>query len=691
MPKKTKKPLKKKRKKSQGDMIFALDIGTRSVIGVVGVADGEMFKVLAVESMEHDKRAMVDGQIEDVEQVAKVAGIVKKKLEDKLGVKLAHVCVAAAGRCLKTQKATCETKLQGKQLINQSQVAQFELAAVKVAYDKLVSEEEEVISYSCVGYSVLKYYLDDYAISTLVDHRGKSVKVEIVATFLPNEVIESLYEVMTRIGLVVSSLTLEPIAAMNAIIPKELRMLNLALVDIGAGTSDIAISSGGSVVAYTMVTIAGDEISDAIVQNYLVDFETAETIKQQLSQGVEYITFQDIMGLDYELSSSKILETVKDCSKKLCEEIANAILSINEQKPAAVFLVGGGSRLVNLGEMMANELDIPIQKVAVGGSNYMKKMIESEIDVTAAEYATPMGIAITAMNMKEKSNIGITVNKKPVNIFKSSAITAMDVLLMSEYKQSQIIGKSGKNVVFELNTKKVISYGKPAVPAQININGKPASLTSVMNVGDDLQIKPAVSGKNAHPRLSEYVSNLKQFDVTLNGESKTVGTNITINGKLQQDDINIYNFDVIETNEISTLKQLCEKENINYDSYSFTVNGQEKGIDYCLAENDEITYKDKGEEKEIPTVETEPVKQSEGQLKKIYVTINDNNMELICKQDNTPYLFFDMLNYVDIDTSKPQGNIVLKLNDKEAQYMDEVKDGDDVKIYWDKLLEKTIN
>ncbi|MCI8477735.1 MAG: cell division protein FtsA, partial [Oscillospiraceae bacterium] len=58
------------------DLIYALDIGTRSVIGIVGRMEGERFKVLAVDQEEHGKRAMMDGQIDDIERVAGVARIV---------------------------------------------------------------------------------------------------------------------------------------------------------------------------------------------------------------------------------------------------------------------------------------------------------------------------------------------------------------------------------------------------------------------------------------------------------------------------------------------------------------------------------------------------------------------------------------------------------------------------------------
>ena len=86
-----------------------------------------------------------------------------------------------------------------------------------------------------VGYTVAQYRLDNYPLSNLQYHSGRKAEADVVATFLPGEVVESLYAAMRTAGLQVASMTLEPIAAMNAAIPAELRLLNLALVDIGAG------------------------------------------------------------------------------------------------------------------------------------------------------------------------------------------------------------------------------------------------------------------------------------------------------------------------------------------------------------------------------------------------------------------------------------------------------------------------
>ena len=183
-----------------------------------------------------------------------------------------------------------------------------------------------------------------------------------VATFLPSEVVESLYAVMEGAGLEVSSLTLEPIAALNAVIPAELRLLNLVLADIGAGTSDIAVCREGSVVGYTMATTAGDEITENLMRRYLVDFKTAERLKLEVD--APELTYRDVLGLEQTLSGDELREVVQQSAQTLAKEIAERILQINEGQPSALFLAGGGSKLSGLRELVAKCLDMDPKRVA---------------------------------------------------------------------------------------------------------------------------------------------------------------------------------------------------------------------------------------------------------------------------------------------------------------------------------------
>ena len=245
--------------REQGNqMVLAMDIGTRSIIGMVGEAVDGKINIIAVEKEEHTERAMIDGQIENIEKVAALAGKVKRRLEHKTGIKLSRVCVAAAGRALRTKRAEYELELSGSQLIDDEIISRLEAGAItraEEAFDAENEAAEDSRRFYLVGYTVCQYFLDEYTISNLKDHRGKQVKVDLIATFLPSEVVESLYTTMNKIDLEVASLTLEPIAAINAAIPENIRLLNLVLVDIGAGTSDIAACTGGSITGYTMATV----------------------------------------------------------------------------------------------------------------------------------------------------------------------------------------------------------------------------------------------------------------------------------------------------------------------------------------------------------------------------------------------------------------------------------------------------
>ena len=86
------------------DVVFALDIGTRSIVGTVGYKDksGDRFYVVAQRVKEHETRAMLDGQIHDIKKVGDTIMAVKEALEQDIGSPLAEVCIAAAGRVLRT-------------------------------------------------------------------------------------------------------------------------------------------------------------------------------------------------------------------------------------------------------------------------------------------------------------------------------------------------------------------------------------------------------------------------------------------------------------------------------------------------------------------------------------------------------------------------------------------------------------
>jgi cell division ATPase FtsA len=153
-----------------------------------------------------------------------------------------------------------------------------------------------------------------------------------IATFLPEDVVDGLYKAVEMSGLRVVNMTLEPIAAISVAIPENYRMLNIGLVDVGAGTSDICITKDGCVVAYGMIPVAGDKLTEIIAQNYLVDFNTAETIKCGISDS-ETVEYKDIMGLPQKVGRDEVLKLLDPQIEEMADLVAEKFKELNGGKP----------------------------------------------------------------------------------------------------------------------------------------------------------------------------------------------------------------------------------------------------------------------------------------------------------------------------------------------------------------------
>ena len=651
----SKKPQKKRKplsKKPQGDLVFALDIGTRSIIGIVGRVEGDLFKVLAIESEEHARRSMKDGQIEDIDQVAQVARRVKQRLESRLGVMLKKVCIAAAGRALKTQKADYEIQLEQVRQIDGELIGRLEIGAVTAAEEAFHKEnnaedEEQGRGFFLVGYSVLSYYLDNLNISSLKDHKGRNLKVEVIATFLPREVVDSLYMTMQKCSLEVVSLTLEPIAAINAAIPQDLRLLNLALIDIGAGTSDIAVCRDGGVTGYTMATVAGDEITEALMKNYLVDFNTAEQIKMNYAEH-ETVTFTNILGTEETVKRESIVQVLKVPVDNLSSEIVRRVEELNNGAPSAVFLAGGGSKLAGLKEAVAEKFNMDKKRVAIAGGNFKLSAFSDKYDLNSPEYATPLGIAVSSGLRLLHDSLQILLNGKPAKIFKSGTLKVIDVLMMNGYVYGHILGHSGKNVTVTVEGQKKVFYGERAVPAILKLNGTDASISDVVQAGDRVDFTPAVSGQDAQPAAADVMAEgfiPEDWDIYVNGEKVSLETMLK-NG-----------------DEISLIKRP--------EDYR----GSE------LPQSMEQTPKNMQDFQEMKSEESEAV--SDAPSSGIHVTLNDKPLSLHAKDSGEPIYLMDLLEYSDLDFDNLNTSVSLRVNGEESNFLQEIKNRDIIEIKCD--------
>lgn len=676
--------------REQGETVFALDIGTRTVVGVVGEYIDDKFFLSDYVSIPHMKRAMVDGQVEDIRQTAKTVAAVKAELEEKSGIKLEKVAIAAAGRALKTCHVEMEFDISEKDALTADDIKSMEIETIQKAQEQLDREKKSSAVFYCVGHSVVCYKLDDYKMISLEGHKGEKAQVELIAAFLPSVVVEGLYAVMDLNGLEVSGLTLEPIAAMNVIVPREIRLINIALVDIGAGTSDIAIAKDGTVYAYAMATTAGDEITEEIIRAYLVDFNTAEQLKQGCSSGEEELEYRDILGIPHKIKASELSQKLKPAVETLAETICSSILEVNGGAPAAVFLVGGGSLTYGLPALVAQKLGLDEARVAIGGGDFLKSVDDNGARL-GAEFVTPLGIAVTSMTSSGYDFSVITVNDKKIRAFDTKQLSVFEALHIAGYKSADIVGRSGLALNCTLNGRRVSRKGGGFIPAEVRVNGAPAAVTTKVTKGDRIEFTPAVSGENASAKLSDIISFGERGAVRFGGESHKIGVRAFVNGEEKSPEYDIQPLDSIETAGIATLGDLLAQLEIELDGLEYLVNGEAADENTLLSDGDEITvageeaqpdaFADVSSEEEpaemfpeLTFVEEQPEPETVAHGGSISLELNGEAVSVPTSPSGN--MLLDLLNLIEIDPTEPDTELVLEINGVPANFSSPIHGGD---------------
>ncbi len=724
------------KKKNPGQLVFGLDIGTRSIVGTVGYRTDETFHVVAQCERKHDTRSMLDGQIHDIERVGQTIKEVKEELEKILGKKLYEVCIAAAGRVLRTINSSATLDFPEETTIDAEHIYTLEMLGVEKAYEDFQATNNTDLKFYCVGYTVVKYYLNGYAITTLERHKAMNISVDLIATFLPDDVVDGLYKAVEIAELEVANLTLEPIAAMTAAVPTMYRMLNIALVDVGAGTSDISITKDGSIIAYGMIPKAGDELTEAIANGLLVDFNEAERVKLESGKRSS-IKFTDIMGIEHKVEPKEVHKLAEPVIAEIAKDVSDKIKELNGDKPvSAVFVVGGGGKIAGFTDALATEMGIMTERVALRGEEVFKS-VDYQFDgaVRDSMYVTPIGICLNFYD-QENNFIFVTFNEKRIKLYDNGHLTVADAAMQAGFPNEGLFPKRGPELNFVVNGKPHMIRGEVGEGAHIILEGKEVSITNPIVAGDRITVNESTEGAPASATIGSLLEYGSTISVIVNDKKVELPKFAEVNGNLQSEfydiktgddikmlnyytvsqiiefmdvilnpDMNIYvnnkkadrdtkcydNFSVIWTMEDLVLSDVSDEEeqnakaSTNQKTVKKKIESYEDAVEAESIENSEyaddgtldeeyVKYKEEKEEAKR--------KEEEANYKTVTVFVNGDPVTM----DNKPsYVFVDIFDYIDFDLkNRPAGKgIVTELNSHKAVFSEELKDGDFLDIRWE--------
>ncbi|MGI1657794.1 MAG: cell division FtsA domain-containing protein [Desulfitobacterium sp.] len=699
------------------EQVFALDIGTRLVMGLIMEKTSEGYRIIARAQTEHRQRSMYDGQIHDVEAVAEAVRWVKEELEAQIKRKLCYVSVAAAGRALKTVVATAQKSHLVPIIWEREDVFALEMEAVEHALREL--QPEDGTSYHCVGYSTIEAFLEGQSLAKLIGQRGKEVQVKVIASFLPRTVIDGLTGVITRAGLEMRDLTLEPIAAGRAAIPPDMRRMNLALVDVGAGTSDIALTQNGSFFAYGMVPMAGDAITERICQHYLVDFKTGETIKRSLDSNAQ-VTFTDFLGAEITIDKEEVIEVIRPVVFELAQKIAGELLRLNQRNPHAIILVGGGSLTPHLTEILCELLEMPRNRVGIQIRERIQGVSGDET-LKGPDAITPIGIGISTLEGEGLQYFSVHVNDIPVQVFELQLATVSDALLAAGIAPRLLVGRPGSALTFEFNGEMKILKGEFGKPAQFILNGQEVKLDQELKQGDTIEFKPAVDGKDAQITFAELIPSVLAKKIKVNEQPLLFSPQIYCNGHLVEDHMNVIDgakIEVVSNRTIKDLLRFLQEKNYQRTEIRYKIDGEEHTIpetreilvnrqkatlerviqsgDEVIIRVKELTIKDlqlnprpmvfcvNGEEVLFPPQIRRVL--SRGKILTGQDKVEDG-MELIVEGYETRPILSDLLPHIKIPQGMPaNARLSLKKNGQEAEFTTPLIPGDRIEIQWERIF-----
>lgn len=727
--------------------VFGLDIGTRNVVGTVGYqTDDKEFVVTAQYVREHETRAMLDGQIHDIGRVAKTIKEVKDELEKQTGQPLEEVCIAAAGRVLKTVTTHVEYEYAQESVVTGEDVHTLDLLGIEKAQEALKEVNDTSYKFYCVGYSTVKFFLNDEVFISLEGHKANKIGEDIIVTFLPEDVVDGLYAAVGQAGLSVANMTLEPIAAINVAIPENYRMLNIALVDVGAGTSDISITRDGSIIAYGMIPHAGDELTEVIVQHFLVDFNMAESIKLQ-STTSDTVTYKDIMSIEHTIPAQDVWDVAAPVVDNIAQEVSTKIRELNGDKTvSACFVVGGGGKIHGFTEKLAEDLDLPEERVALRGEEVLGDVTFEQEDIKKDPLlVTPIGICLNYYDQRNNF-IMVRFNGERIKLYDNNRLTIVDAALQAGFPNDELFPKRGTPINFTVNGVARLVRGEAGDGAVVTMNGKPASINTPLEPNSEIVIEPSTAGEAAVYKISqldEYNHSVITF--IINGRRVSCPRFVQVNGELEPEDYSIRENDVIETRNYYTVRQIAQFMDLVIDTDQMIfVNNEEAGLDTLVYENfsvewktdeygvariDNNTYNDTQEsdtdeasvlaEQDANSTESDNTVTgtSEQMMNQVLDELHDdfakeaeasavpenelqkNDIQEEDSSENTitvivngepvelsgkdTYIFVDIFTHISFDLQAGKGRaIATVINGRDAQFSEELHEGDKIELYW---------
>jgi len=330
--------------------LVALDIGTENVKALIGRVHGQSVDIVGVGRAHQGLSDMQAGAVSDIAAVTANCNKALAAAEEQAGVSARAVVIGIAGELVKgTTIAVKITRKDGKKPLDVDEVERiialvqeraFEKAKVQIATE-LGGKDVDV---QLVNSALVRMEIDGYEVTNPVGFQGREVTVQLYTAFAPLIHIGALEQVASQLDMDLIAVAAEPFAVARSIVGNDDSTASAVLMDVGGGTTDIAVLQEGGVQGTKMFGIGGRAFTRSIERDMGVTFDAAEAMKISLVKGA---------------TSHSNTKTAIDAVQKTVSvwrsgvELALEEFDQLDHLPHTILLCGGGASLT----MLVDELE----------------------------------------------------------------------------------------------------------------------------------------------------------------------------------------------------------------------------------------------------------------------------------------------------------------------------------------------
>ena len=372
--------------KKENDYVVALDIGTSKVVCLIGqLTDSHAVEIVALGS--YPSSGLKKGVVVNIDATTDAIQKSMDQAKNSFDVKLKNVYVGIAGNHIKSLNS------HGIVGIKDKEVTPFDIDRVIEAAQAVAIPSDQKVLHVLPQ----EFVIDDQdSIREPLGMSGVRLESHVHLVTCANNAIQNIEKCVKRCGITLDGFVLEQLASSYSVLSEDEKELGVCIVDIGGGTTDIAIFNSGSISFTGVIPIAGDQVTSDIAVALRTPTPQAEELKQKYGCAVAEFTTEsetiEVAGVGgrapRELSRKALAEIVEPRYVELFELVKAEIQrnGFDGKIPAGIVLTGGTSKMEGVVELAESIFQTSVRIGVPENFKGMESVLKNPI------YATSLGL-----------------------------------------------------------------------------------------------------------------------------------------------------------------------------------------------------------------------------------------------------------------------------------------------------------